>query len=111
MQKYVRSPLLSVCTRESTRLDVKAAQRLGFTLEEVGDLLEAGRHHHRRVDAGLTARAEQKLAEVETKIADLEVIAGTLRAAIAAGCGDLVACAGNSCCPIRFATIAEGAQR
>lgn len=67
-------------------MDVKAAQRLGFTLEEVGDLLEAGRHHHRRVDAGLTARAEQKLAEVETKIADLEVIAGTLRAAIAAGC-------------------------
>jgi hypothetical protein len=35
----------------------------------------------------------------------------TLRAAIAAGCDDLVACAGNSRCPIPFATIAEGAQR
>jgi DNA-binding transcriptional MerR regulator len=25
---------------------IKAAQRLGFTLEEISDLLEAGRHHH-----------------------------------------------------------------
>ena len=89
---------------------IKAAQRLGFTLEEVGDLLDAGRHHHRQVDAGLTARAEQKLTEIETKIADLEVIAGTLRAAIAAGCDDLIACAGNSCCPIPFATIADGTE-
>ena len=63
------------------------------------------------VDAGLTARAEHKLIEVETKIADLKVIAGTLRAAIDAGCDDLVACAGNACCPIPFATIAEEAQR
>jgi len=86
---------------------IKAAQRLGFTLEEVGDLLDAGRHHHRRADAGLTARAERKLAEVETKIADLEVIAATLRATIAAGCEDIVECAGNSCCPIPFATIVE----
>jgi DNA-binding transcriptional MerR regulator len=27
---------------------IKAAQRLGFTLDEVADLLDAGRHHHRR---------------------------------------------------------------
>ncbi|MDT7564992.1 MAG: hypothetical protein QOG76_3616, partial [Pseudonocardiales bacterium] len=26
---------------------IKAAQRLGFTLDEVADLLEAGQHHHR----------------------------------------------------------------
>lgn len=90
---------------------IKAAQRLGFTLEEVADLLDAGQHHHRRVDAGLTAQAEQKLAEVEAKIADLEVIAGTLRAAIAAGCDDLVECAGSSCCPIPFATIVKGAPQ
>jgi MerR family transcriptional regulator, mercuric resistance operon regulatory protein len=90
---------------------IKAAQRLGFTLEEVGDLLDAGRHHHRRVDAGLTARAKQKLAEVEAKIADLEVIAATLGAAIAAGCEDLVECAGNSDCPIPFATMLDGAPQ
>ena len=87
---------------------IKVAQRLGFTLGEVADLLDAGRHRHGRVaDAGLAARAQAKLTEVETKIADLEIIAGTLRAAIAAGCDDLVDCAGNAGCPIPFATIGE----
>ena len=89
---------------------IKAAQRLGFTLDEVADLLEAGGHRHgRRPDAGLQAHARAKLAEVEAKIADLQVIAGTLRAAVDAGCDDLVACAGQPCCPIPFATIAVGA--
>jgi MerR family mercuric resistance operon transcriptional regulator len=89
---------------------IKAAQRLGFTLDEVADLLDAGRHRHgRRPDTGLHSRAQTKLAEVEAKIADLQVIAGTLRAALDAGCDDLVACAGEPCCPIPFATIAVGA--
>jgi MerR family mercuric resistance operon transcriptional regulator len=88
---------------------IKAAQRLGFTLDEVADLLEAGRHPHRRADAGLQARAQAKLAEVEAKIADLQVIADNLRAATDAGCDDLIACAGQACCPIPFATIAVGA--
>ncbi len=88
---------------------IKAAQRLGFTLDEVADLLEAGRHPHRRTGAGLQARARTKLAEVEAKIADLQVIAGTLRAATDAGCDDLITCAGQPCCPIPFATIALGA--
>lgn len=89
---------------------IKAAQRLGFTLDEVADLLEAGQHRHgRHPDAGLRARARAKLAEVEAKIADLQVIAGTLRAAVDAGCDDLVACAGQPCCPIPFATITVGA--
>lgn len=89
---------------------IKAAQRLGFTLDEVADLLEAGQHRHgRRPDAGLQARAQAKLTEVEAKIADLQVVAGTLRAAVDAGCDDLVACAGQPCCPIPFATIAVGA--
>jgi MerR family mercuric resistance operon transcriptional regulator len=88
---------------------IKAAQRLGFTLDEVADLLDAGRHRHgRRVDAGLQARARAKLAEVEAKIADLQVIAGSLRAAVDAGCDDLVACAGQPCCPIPFATLTQG---
>jgi MerR family transcriptional regulator, mercuric resistance operon regulatory protein len=85
---------------------IKVAQRLGFTLDEVADLLDAGRHRHRRpADAGLTARARAKLTEVETKIAELEVIADTLRVAIAAGCDDLVDCAGTAGCPIPFAAI------
>lgn len=89
---------------------IKAAQRLGFTLEEVAGLLDAGRHRHgRRATAGMRARARAKLADVEAKIADLQVIAGTLRAAVDAGCDDLVACAGEPCCPIPFATLAQGA--
>ncbi|MFC4018350.1 MerR family DNA-binding protein [Micromonospora sp. GCM10011542] len=86
---------------------IKAAQRLGFTLDEVADLLEAGQHRHgRHPDAGLQARARAKIAEVEATIADLQVIAGTLGAAVDAGCDDLVACAGQPCYPIPFATIA-----
>jgi DNA-binding transcriptional MerR regulator len=89
---------------------IKAAQRLGFTLDEVADLLAAGGHRHGRQDAGLQGRAKAKLAEVDAKIADLQVIASTLRAAVAAGCDDLVACAGEPCCPIPFAIIGQGAS-
>jgi MerR family mercuric resistance operon transcriptional regulator len=89
---------------------IKAAQRLGFTLEEVADLLDAGRHRHgQRPGPGLHARARAKLAEVEAKIADLQVIAATLRAAADAGCPDLAGCAGNPRCPIPFAPLAQPA--
>jgi MerR family mercuric resistance operon transcriptional regulator len=44
---------------------------------------------------------------VEARIADLQVIAGTLRAALDAGCDDMFACAGEPCCPIPFATLAS----
>jgi DNA-binding transcriptional MerR regulator len=85
---------------------IKAAQRLGFTLDEVEDLLAAGAHSHgRRPDHGLQARAASKLAEVEQKITDLNTIAATLRTAVAAGCDDLVACAASPCCPIPFADL------
>ena len=92
---------------------IKAAQRLGFTLEEVADLLEVGRHHHQsqqrggthRRNGGLQERAQTKLAEVDERIADLHTIRETLLAALDAGCDDLVECAGNDCCPIPFATI------
>ncbi|GGN65665.1 hypothetical protein GCM10010112_27270 [Actinoplanes lobatus] len=83
---------------------IKAAQRLGFTLDEVADLLAAGGHRHSGPDAGLRERATAKLAEVEARIADLRVIASTLRAAVAAGCDDLVECAAQPCCPIPFAS-------
>ncbi len=85
---------------------IKTAQRLGFTLEEVADLLEAAGHRHRDAhggDAGLQARARAKLADVQARIADLTVIADTLRAALAAGCDDLVACSAAPGCPLPFA--------
>ncbi|QGN47491.1 MerR family transcriptional regulator [Micromonospora sp. WMMD558] len=91
---------------------IKTAQRLGFTLNEVADLLDAGRHQHGgRPDSGLPARAREKLIEVEQKLADLTVIRDTLRAAISAGCDDLVACAGSPCCPLPFAELVERTDR
>jgi DNA-binding transcriptional MerR regulator len=86
---------------------IKAAQRLGFTLEEVAELLEAGRHRHGRTVAGLQERAAAKLAEVDAKIADLNTIRAALATAVAAGCDDLTACAASACCPIPFTDLAE----
>lgn len=83
---------------------IKAAQNLGFTLDEVSELLLAGKRHR---GGGLQAKTDAKLAEVEQKIADLEVIRESLLAARDAGCDDLVACAGSDCCPIPFIQIVE----
>jgi DNA-binding transcriptional MerR regulator len=88
---------------------IKTAQRLGFTLDEVSDLVEVGRHRHgRRRDSGLQARAAEKLAEIDAKIADLQVIAATLRTAVDAGCDDLIACSTSACCPLPFADLDRG---
>jgi DNA-binding transcriptional MerR regulator len=81
---------------------IKSAQRLGFTLDEVAELVDLGRHRHVRRRGSLQARAKGKLTEIEQKIADLQVIAATLRSAIDAGCDDLTACAATECCPIPF---------
>jgi len=87
---------------------IKTAQRLGFTLAEVADLVETGTHHHRGRDAGLQTRAAAKLAEVDQRIADLVVIRDTLQEALTAGCDDLVACSESACCPLPFAELAVG---
>ncbi|SDZ32052.1 MerR family transcriptional regulator, mercuric resistance operon regulatory protein [Amycolatopsis xylanica] len=86
---------------------IKAAQRLGFTLEEIADLLDIGRHRHgRRPPGRVQALATAKLADVEAKIADLSVIRDTLHAALNAGCDDLIACSHAPTCPIPFSDIA-----
>lgn len=87
---------------------IKAAQRLGFTLDEVAELLETGRHRPgRRPDRDLQSRTASKLTEVQTKIADLQVIAATLRETLDVGCSDLMTCAQSPCCPLPFAELAE----
>ena len=92
---------------------VKAAQRLGFTLDEVADLLAVGRHHHGRGrrPAGLRARARAKLDEVDARIADLTVIRERLMAALDAGCDDLATCAASERCPIPFTDLAAPARQ
>jgi len=107
LEEPVRSPgghrLYGEHAVQSLRI-IKAAQRLGFTLGEVAELLEAGRRRGRT--ASLQDRAREKLLEVEERMADLETIRDNLVAAIAAGCDDLHVCATSDCCPLPFAEIA-----
>ncbi|MCC8248841.1 MerR family transcriptional regulator [Saccharothrix luteola] len=79
---------------------IKAAKRLGFTLEEISDLLVARRRLSSRREQGLGDRVAVKLAEVEARIADLEVIRDMLRSALDYGCDDLITCAHAPSCPV-----------
>jgi MerR family transcriptional regulator, mercuric resistance operon regulatory protein len=90
---------------------IKAAQRLGFTLDEVADLLAVGARRRVRGRAGLLAQAKTKLAEVESRIEDLQVIRTALRDAIDAGCDDLVECADSNSCPLPFVELATTSSR
>jgi MerR family mercuric resistance operon transcriptional regulator len=88
---------------------IKAAQRLGFTLDDVAAMLGGGRGGRgprmgrgSRAGAGLRGRAESRLAKVEAELAELTAVAATLRAALAAGCDDLAECAHEPACPIPF---------
>lgn len=92
---------------------IKTAQALGFTLDEVAELVDTGKPRHgSREDPDLRARAAAKIAEIDQKIADLAAIRDSLERAVAAGCDDLVSCAGNACCPISFTDLIrpEGAS-
>ncbi|WP_310742109.1 MerR family transcriptional regulator [Microbispora sp. H13382] len=84
---------------------IKAAQRLGFTLEEVAELLDTGRRGHPTPD--LRARAQAKIAEVDAKIADLTTIRHALTQVVTAGCDSLTHCTCPDC-PLPFADLAEG---
>lgn len=77
---------------------IKAAQRLGFTLDEISGLL----------DVGLQARAREKLVDVESRINDLTIVAESLRTALAAGCDDLIDCAHTPACPLPLARSGQG---
>jgi DNA-binding transcriptional MerR regulator len=84
---------------------VKAAQALGFSLEEIAELIDVGSHAHgRRPHLAESARA--KLAQVREKIAALQQIEATLQQTIDAGCDDLTVCALEENCPIPFPSIA-----
>jgi DNA-binding transcriptional MerR regulator len=78
---------------------VKAAQRLGFTLDEIAELLAVRAHHRPR----LRERAAAKLADVDARLADLRTVRSALVGVLDRGCADLVECAGAPTCPIPFA--------
>ena len=106
IEEPVRSPgghRLYPDSTVTTMRVIKAAQRLGFSLDEVADLLEVGGRHGG--DTSLQSRARAKLVEVEERIADLATIRSTLLAALEAGCEDLHECATIGCCPIPFGAL------
>ncbi|WP_432923005.1 MerR family transcriptional regulator [Microbispora sp. CA-135349] len=84
---------------------IKAAQRLGFTLQEVAELIDTGRRGHPTPD--LRARAQAKIAEVDEKLADLTTIRRALTQVVTAGCDSLTHCTCPGC-PLPFTGLAEG---
>lgn len=86
---------------------IKAAQRLGFTLDEVAELREVRRARHTgRTEPALRRRAETKLAEVDARITDLHAIRAALAEAVDAGCDDLTDCVTSPDCPLPLAETA-----
>ena len=81
---------------------IKSAQRLGFTLDEVADLVAAGRRRHPPAD--LRQRAIDKMVEIDAKIADLTAIRTALTEVVDARCDSLTNCTCADC-PIPFLTI------
>ncbi|WP_062432789.1 MerR family transcriptional regulator [Herbidospora daliensis] len=66
---------------------IKAAQRLGFTLDEVAGLLATGRS-----TPDLRDRARAKIAEIDAKIAGLAGVRRALSRVVAARCDSLTDC-------------------
>jgi DNA-binding transcriptional MerR regulator len=83
---------------------IKAAQRLGFTLDEVAELLDTGRARHPTPD--LRDRAIVKLAEIDRRINDLSTIRAALTQVIDARCDSLTHCTCADC-PMPFADLAD----
>jgi len=71
---------------------IKRAQRLGFTLQEIGNLLDLGDGHCEDVHE----LAERKYSEIETQIADLLAMKKSLKRLL----GDCETRNGTETCPI-----------
>jgi DNA-binding transcriptional MerR regulator len=84
---------------------IKSAQRLGFTLDEVAELLDTGRHGHPTPD--LRERAEAKLVDIDRRIHDLTTIRTALLRVIDARCDSLTNCSCTDC-PLPYADLADG---
>jgi DNA-binding transcriptional MerR regulator len=69
---------------------IKAAQRLGFTLPEIDELLAISQH--RRGPAELHRRARAKIAEIDARIDHLTRMRQALQTVLAADCDSLTDC-------------------
>lgn len=88
---------------------IRGLARLGFTLDEIAELIEVGSHRGPR--PGLRDAAAAKLVEVDAKIAHLQEVRSTLADVLTAVCSDLADCSCNPHCPIPFADIGTGSPR
>jgi MerR family transcriptional regulator, mercuric resistance operon regulatory protein len=85
---------------------IKAAQRLGFTLAEIEELLTLS--EHRRGTGELHRRAEAKVAEIEAKIAQLTRMRQALQTVMAADCDSLTNCSCGLASPLPVLETAPG---
>jgi MerR family mercuric resistance operon transcriptional regulator len=84
---------------------IKAAQRLGFTLTEIQELLDLSAH--RRGTGELRARATAKIVEIDARIARLEAMRSNLSKVEVAECDSLLACSCGLAVPLGFPELAE----
>jgi DNA-binding transcriptional MerR regulator len=85
---------------------IKAAQRLGFTLDEIQEMLDLSAH--RRGTGELRARAAAKIDEIDARIVQLRAMREGLRDVIAAECDSLTNCSCGLAEPIPFADLGRG---
>ena len=69
---------------------IKAAQRLGFTLAEIEELLDLS--EHRRGTGELHRRAQAKVAEIDARIEQLTRMRRALEVVLDADCDSLTDC-------------------
>ena len=84
---------------------IKAAQRLGFTLAEIGDLFDLSAH--RRGTRDLHAMADDKIQEIDGRIARLQAIRAELMSVMRAECASLRECSCGFAGSVPFVEIAE----
>lgn len=87
---------------------IKAAQRLGFTLAEIGEIVELS--STRRDVSRVRERAEAKICEIDDRVRSLHAMREKLERVIEAECDSLLACSGTQCCPIRDIGGKEGSD-
>ena len=88
---------------------IKAAQRLGFTLAEIEELLELTGGGVAGSEA-ITDRAAEKIAEIEIKIEQLSAMKTSLQTLIDLECDSLIHCGCPPQCPIAMPWIEEEAS-
>jgi len=89
-------------TVERVRL-IKWAQRLGFSLREIGELARIPRDHVHGRARDVRARASSKIHEIDEKIGRLRAMRRQL--------GAIVRCRCNGKCPIVARALSGGSQQ